>query len=145
MESLIYKKIMALSWKEPYGTLMLHGKIETRSWKTNYRGLVLICASKKSYNIDSVFDISNNIDIINRVVPVYDKYPLTEGKAIAIGKLIECRPMKEEDEKKAFVKYYPDLFSWIFEDVKAIEPFAWKGSLGFRELTFEEKQKIILL
>ena len=146
--------IKALSWKEPYGTLMLYGKIETRIWRTNYRGLVLICASKKSYCIDDVLDISPSgfMDIWNifKIDPNdfnWDSYNLFKraGKAFAIGNLVDCRPMKPEDEEKAFVKYYPDLYSWIFEDVKAIQSFPWKGSLGMRFLTQEEKQKIILI
>lgn len=43
------EEIRALSWKEPYASLMLHGKIETRPWSTKYRGLVLVCASQKPY------------------------------------------------------------------------------------------------
>ena len=46
--------IKALSWKQPYASLMLKGKIETRSWPTNYRGLVLICASKAPYSIKEI-------------------------------------------------------------------------------------------
>jgi ASCH domain. len=38
----------AISLKEPWASLMLEGKktIETRVWKTNYRGKLLLCASK---------------------------------------------------------------------------------------------------
>lgn len=42
--------IRALWWREPYASLMLQGKVETRTWNTNYRGLVLICASIKPYD-----------------------------------------------------------------------------------------------
>lgn len=39
-----------LSIKEPFATLIANGlkKIETRSWKTNYRGEIFIHASGKS-------------------------------------------------------------------------------------------------
>ena len=39
-----------LSVKEPFATLILNGikKIETRSWKTNYRGELFIHASGKT-------------------------------------------------------------------------------------------------
>jgi hypothetical protein len=45
----IDQKLMALSWKQPYAELMLHGKIETRTWQTKYRGWVMVCASKQPY------------------------------------------------------------------------------------------------
>ena len=40
-----------LSVKEPFATLILNGikKIETRSWKTNYRGELFIHASGKTF------------------------------------------------------------------------------------------------
>lgn len=41
--------IRALSTKQPYASLMLHGKVETRTWDSKYLGWVLICASKQAY------------------------------------------------------------------------------------------------
>lgn len=39
-----------ISLKEPFATLIMNGdkKIETRSWKTNYRGELFIHASGKN-------------------------------------------------------------------------------------------------
>jgi hypothetical protein len=54
------QEIRALTWKEPYASLMLHGKIETRTWYTKYRGLVLICAGLKHYN-ENLHTIMNYI------------------------------------------------------------------------------------
>ena len=144
------KTIKALSWKEPYGTLMLYGKIETRTWQTNYRGLILMCGSKIGYGLGTVQNISgkeyyNAINKFMLQIRAMNRTRSFLGEAFAIGKLVDCRPMKPEDQEKAFVKYYPDLYSWIFEDVKAIQPFPWKGSLGMRFLTQEEKHKIILI
>lgn len=48
-DDLIKSPLRALSWKEPYATLMLHGKVETRTWPTDYRGLVLNCVALKDY------------------------------------------------------------------------------------------------
>lgn len=145
------EQIKALSWKEPYGTLMLYGKIETRTWKTNYRGLILMCASKKGYDYKTVKTISG-LQTDRTITHYQTHHTITlrnsygyHGKAFAIGNLIDCRPMKPEDEEKAFVRYYSDLFCWVFEDVKPIQPFDWKGSLGFRNLTLEEKKKIKLV
>jgi len=150
IQEILNNRLLALSWKEPYGTLMLYGKIETRTWKTSYRGLILLCASKKGYDRKTVECISE--DQTARAIAQYQSHLIIKensfgylGKAFAIGRLVDCRQMFEDDEEKAFVFYYPDLYSWIFEDVTPIQPFDWKGSLGFREVTQEEKAKIILL
>ena len=153
--SLITETIKALSWKEPYGTLMLYGKIETRVWKTSYRGLVLICASKKSYNLGEVFRISGGDlyrAIWNKIFPDKNKYSVNVsdnlfycGKAFAIGELIDCRPMRKEDEDKCFVRYYPDLYCHVYQNVTKIEPFFWKGSLGFKTLTDYQKSQIKII
>ena len=122
---------------------MLLGKIETRTWNTNYRGLVLICASKMPYNESQVMGISGEvltqksfIDLLNNGIKE------EKGKAIAIGRLVDCRPMREEDENKCYVKYRPDLFCHIYEDVKPIKPFDWKGSQGWKTLDAETIKKI---
>ena len=141
--------IQALSWKEPYGSLMLHGKIETRTWPTKYRGLVLICASKAPYPSNTVKSISG-IHQFGRIIETLHgdtmntKYPRS-GVAFAIGYLMDCRPMQKSDENHCYVEYYPDLFCHIYRDVKPIEEFAWKGSQGWRKLTEEEIKKIKIL
>ncbi len=156
IQEILNNRLLALSWKEPYGTLMLYDKIETRTWKTSYRGLILLCASKKGYDKATIINISGQKigqrvykRFMDNAIDMIFDIPLDKityfGKAFSIGKLIDCRPMVEADEKKAFVKYYPDLYSWVFKDVTPIQPFDWKGSQGFREVTPEEKKKIILL
>ncbi len=137
------QKLLALSWKQPYAELMLHGKIETRTWNTNYRGWVLICSSKLPYNWDAVLRISGNCQK-DRIT----KLSLTEilhfhyAQAIAIGYLSDCRKMKPEDEDRCFVQYHPDMFCHVYENVQAIIPFPWKGSQGWKEVTHEIKNQI---
>lgn len=130
-------EMKALFWKQPYANLMLHGKIETRTWNTNYRGLVLICASKIPYTNSIVNTISgmNIYDMLKN-----EKIEL--GSAIAVGKLVDCRVMTPEDEKKCFVKYSPNLYCHIYEDVKAIEPFNLKGQIGWMNINDEILNKI---
>ena len=59
-----------LSIKEPFATLIANGlkKIETRSWKTNYRGEIFIHASGKSLakeylNNDFVLEIIKDLNM----------------------------------------------------------------------------------
>src|SRR5690606_2314359 len=114
------EKIMALSWKQPFATAMLYGKIETRTWNTNYRGLVLICTSQKPYDVTTVGSICGDKLLANMCKAMRNDSGTLDlnGYAIAIGRLVDCRPMSIEDEEKAFVKYRPNLFSHIYEDVR---------------------------
>ncbi len=83
------------------------------------------------------------------------------GYAIAVGRLVDCRKMRPEDEERCFVRYRDswmeerkskktgkikivkkELFCHIYEDVKAIEPIALKGAQGWRKLTSEFIDKI---
>lgn len=130
---MITEPIRALNWREPYGALMLHGKIETRTWKTNYRGLVLLCASKKDYPWDVVRSISEP-EQFDRILDLSSHLNMHNGVAFAISRLVDCRPMVKEDEDKCFVAYHPDLFCHVHADVKAIDPLPWKGAQGWQKV-----------
>jgi hypothetical protein len=129
----------ALSWKEPYASLMLHGKIETRTWSTNYRGQVLICASQKPYSDLQTCDISGEIQSIRISDTLFsNEIELTRfknGFAFAVGELVDCRPMTIEDEDKCFVQYRPGLWCHIYENVRELEyPIFWKGSQRWKNV-----------
>ena len=155
MKKLRDEKILALSWKQPYAELMLHGKIETRTWKTDYRGSVLICASKKLYNEQEIISISG-VNQYERIKNILIPYLIQNardytGYAIAIGNLVDCRPMTKADEDKCFVEYRKSwtvdvknkktgkikivqkkLWCHVYENVQRIEPFLWKGTQGWK-------------
>ncbi len=144
-----HTNIRALSWKQPYAELMLHGKIETRTWNTNYRGKVLICASLQSYSdkeINSISGKEQHKRIRSLLMPYFLQNCVAyRGYAIAIAELIECRPMKKEDEDSCFVKFNPSLFVHIYKNVKKIEPFRWKGTQGWKSLTPDLLDKINII
>lgn len=130
-------EVMALSWKQPFAELMLHGKIETRTWFTNYRGLVLICASKQPYHQEVYGSISGPEQYKRIWNTLGNPDECITGNAIAVGRLINCYPMRKEDEDKCFVEYYPGRYCHVYDDVKAIKPFPWKGSQGWRKVSQE--------
>jgi hypothetical protein len=104
--------VKALSMKEPWATLLLHGKktIETRVWRTNYRGKILLCASKNP------------------------RSPIA-GKAFAIAELVDCRPMIWEDEAGACCPRYEGAYAWVLADITPLkEMFEVKGQLGLFEV-----------
>lgn len=158
--------ILALSWKQPFGSLMLHDKIETRTWKTNYRGWVLICVSKKSYNVNQLQNICGDYQhhrIVDTLGYETSQFDDLCGQAIAIGKLVDCRKMTKSDEDNCFVQYNPSsivtirivnnkliedgepLWCHIYEEVQEIKPFPFKGSQRWSKIddtTFNKIQHI---
>lgn len=142
-EEIQSNEIRALSWKQPFAELMLHGKIETRVWDTKYRGLVLICSSKVGFYTDELRRISGVNQMIRMLdIPIAESALDVFGKAIAIGRLVDSRPMLDTDQDKCFVKYNSNLFCHVYENVIPIVPFDWKGSQGWKKLTLDEKLKI---
>ena len=106
---MIYK---ALSLKQPWANLVAEGKktIETRIWKTNYRGDLVICSSQN---------------------PKIEPY----GKALSIVELYDIRPMTKKDEKNACIKLYEGAYSWFLQNLRPISPpIPIKGSLGIFDL-----------
>lgn len=101
----------AISVKEPWASMIRAGikTIETRTWKTNYRGPLLICASA---NPKSEFS----------------------GKAVCVVELVDCREMTKSDETDACCQIYPEAKAWVLRDVQLIEPFPVKGQLRLFEV-----------
>ena len=116
----------ALSIREPYASLIMMNikKIETRSFKTNYRGELYIHASlSKSYLYDELSSL---------VKPMY-------GKIICKCNLVDCvymtnefiEKIKKENPMEYKCGYYEvGRYAWILEDTLVIEPIETKGKLG---------------
>jgi hypothetical protein len=152
-------EIRGLSWKQPMAELMKHGKVETRSWATNYRGLVLICSSAIPFSDRELIALCGNEQYARILQLLGPKWfnSVKRGSAIAVGRLSSCyslflQPDRKdfEEQKKAaedqtFIKYNPELFTHHYTDVTPIQPFPWRGQLGWKTLTPEEKAKIKIL
>ena len=120
-----------ISIKEPFATLIMNGnkKIETRSWKTNYRGELYIHASGKSLAKEFLDD--NIIDLIKDM-------DMNFGNIICKGNLIDCIYMDEEFIKKIRknkIEYICGLYevgryAWIFDNIELIYPIPAKGKLN---------------
>lgn len=149
--------VRALSWKQPYATMMLYGKAETRIWPTEYRGLVLICSSQKGYNDLQLSTISGGIQVRRMREKLAEKrFPVLDGHALAIGRLHTCKPMGsyapkqdaadvEKIENLTFCRFFWDLFVFEFKDIRPIKPIPWKGSQKWRTIDQDTKKLITLL
>ncbi len=126
-----------LSIIEPYATLIKNGtkKIETRSWKTNYRGKLYIHAS--STKIPKEY--RNNKEVMDLV----DINKLNFGNIICSCDLIDCVLMTVEfieKAKKNNIEYICGIYekgryAWILDNVKVLDkPIPAKGHLGIWDL-----------
>lgn len=136
--------IRALWWKQPYASLMLHDKIETRKYPTNVRGKVLICACKKRYEPGEIMMISGRRQFNRMDLYLENNEAAILGMALAIGDLTMCYPMQDNElmESQCFVEYKKGLWCWRFENVKPIQPFEIKGKQGWAILNEETISKI---
>jgi len=107
----------AISIRQPWASYIAKGKktIETRSQPINYRGDLLIVSSKTG-----------------------PAKGLPLGKALCMAKLVDCRPMTENDEEAAMVKFLPGMFAWVLKDIRPIEPFPVQGKQGLYEVDYND-------
>lgn len=131
-----------LSIKEPYATLikMKHKKIETRSWKTKYRGELYIHAS-----ISKAPKKLLEKDFMKSLVTEQD---LSYGKIILKANLVDCIEMTKEwreklkkDNPQEYLLglYEEGRYAWVLENVTPLEqPIIAKGKLGI--WNYEEKE-----
>lgn len=118
----------ALTIKEPWASLIINGykKYEFRSWKTNYRGKLLIHAG---LTLDKV--VSNK----------FNDYNLEYGKGEIIGEatLVDCilvddklnMELKEKDALVYGSSVHTGLYAWKLDEViKYDKPIKCKGQLG---------------
>lgn len=123
-----------LSLKEPFATLIKNEKklVETRSWKTNYRGELYIHASvtkidKETRNRKELFDLLENESF-------------NFGMIICKCRLVDCIYMTKEYVEEMKMNHYQEYlcgeykegrYAWILEDVEPLKkPIKAKGQLG---------------
>ena len=135
-----------LSIKEPFASLIKEKKkcIETRSWKTNYRGEIYIHASLGNVKKERF----ENEDFNNLVKDL----ELNHGHILCKCKLVDCIYMTEEYIEKLKKENYQEYlcgryeegrYSWVLEDVEEIVPIKAKGRLGIWNYTEELEIKKI--
>lgn len=130
----------ALSIKEPYATLIVKGikKIETRSYKTNYRGPLLIHASKSKVEKDILAN--------KELVSLFDFEELSYGEIIGKCEIIDCIYMDEkflEEIKKHKVEYICGdyklgRYAWVLDKVEKLEKIPVRGNLGLWNYDFDK-------
>lgn len=108
----------ALSIKQPWASLVAagHKTVECRTWRTNYRGPLLICASQGDYEIDD-----------GMIAP--------GGMAVGVVELLDIAPMTQNDIELAFLPdaWHKDALkglAWHVKKLYEVKPFPVKGRLN---------------
>lgn len=136
---MVWRNMKVVSIKEPFASLIAKKKkkYETRSWKTNYRGEILIHASKTKYKSD------NRIKYLESFI---DPKP---GFVLCKAVLKDCIYMDEnfidlvkKDEFEFLCgRYEIGRYAWLLDDIQEIEPFEAKGQLGLWNLEREKNNE----
>lgn len=140
---------------QPWATLIALGekKVETRSWKTSYRGPLLIHAGKKAdkeaceeYSIKGVLQLHG-----------YTSENLPKGLIIAKCNLIDCIEIDlgtDPQNRRAYLKnggrvqgneysfgdYTPGRYAWVLENIELLkQPIPAKGKLSLWEFDINRR------
>jgi hypothetical protein len=148
--------VRTLSLTQPWASLVAAGakRIETRSWRTSYRGPVAIHAAKgfpgwaRSQCLDDPFHLAlfdqcaSEADLLASASRL-GELPL--GAVIATARLVCCEPTTGAFAadmlsrhgarfETSFGDYSDGRWMWLLEDVRALaEPIPARGSLGLWE------------
>lgn len=136
----------ALTLTQPWATLVAIGakRIETRSWRTAYRGALAIHAAKGFPRWAR--ETCEELEFVRELGP--DPLPL--GSVIATCRLISCIPTRElqsnrlievddaarcdpfylNDRERAFGDYSPGRWAWLLADAKPCVPVMATGALS---------------
>lgn len=147
LNNIIFEEVMflkALSLTQPYAELIKNGvkSIETRSWRTDYRGIMYIHASSTKIPKGS----RENTELMK----LAEGNDMDYGAIICSCNLVDCVQMTDafvEDMKQNHSNeylagiYMPGRYAWIFEDIKILEePIKMKGHLGLWNFELSENQ-----
>lgn len=136
----------AFTIKQPWASLIIEGikDIENRTWKTNFRGRVLIHASAKQCEIKGLLSVPQQEYVM---IKIPDKMPLqniiTNGAIIGSVEIVDCvinhtsiwaektEPKYLTTEKGREMQIKP-TYNWVLANpIKFPEPIPCKGKLSF--------------
>ncbi|MCG6137675.1 MAG: ASCH domain-containing protein [Nostoc sp. LLA-1] len=126
-------KIKAISLHQPWASLIPMGlkKYETRSWSTNYRGPLLICAAKKTSREQKLYHqyfLTKYQELLTDTDNYVDWDDLPFGCAVALVDLTACIRMTQ-----TFINEQPQTeldtgdwrlgrFAWKLDNIRRIVP-----------------------
>lgn len=106
---------LAISLKDPWGPMIISRRktIETRTWRPNLRGTIIICSSASNGR---------------------------SGQALGMVDLVDDWVMTEKDVGRACCNVYPRAIAWSLRNARPFaRPFDVKGKLNFWALMPDPK------
>jgi hypothetical protein len=132
--------LKALSLKQPFAWLIANGYllVDDRSWGTQYRGPILIHASKGLY--EAYYQhIRSNTD-----VPIPDRDKLEYGGVVGIANLVLCSkpgqlPAGISREQRAhFGGVHQEYYGFLFAQARPLPLMPCAGKLGIFEIDMDK-------
>lgn len=126
----------ALTLTQPWATLVAlgHKQVETRSWRTQYRGPIAIHAAKGFPASARQFaEVERDFGRIPSQLP--------RGAVVCIIDLVDCRPTEDVALGVSVLEYYlgdytPGRWAWLFDpaSLRVLEnPIPARGALSLWE------------
>jgi len=116
--------LKALTIRQPWAELILRGRkpFELRSWRTKYRGPLVIHAAAK-------------VDAWDARQFGLDPEKLTTGAFVGFAILSDVRPYTRADarllkKRRAGYGWFPGNLSWVLKSPRRIAPLKAKGQLS---------------
>lgn len=152
------KKLAYLSLWEPWATIIAKGlkNYETRPRKTNYRGLLVICASLNRSGRENLSLLKKQFPEQFSDFPDFDDLPF--GKAVCLANLSKGQPMTSNFDSEIFISisnqtplelatgnWKVGRYAFKLENILPLPPFPIKGkqSVPFYDVPYETESKII--
>lgn len=143
------KDMRLISLHQPWASLVVAGlkKYETRSWKTSWRGPLLIHATLNRMPLPSE-------PMLRRVLcprPLGAYEALPRGAIIGMVELEDCAPtvqgaqwiVKLSLEERARGNFEPFRYGWrLSSPITLTEPLPYKGGLGMRGVPDELRELV---
>lgn len=117
----------ALSVKQPWAGLIALGEktLEVRSWKTNYKGPLVIVSSQSP---DRKFMKALKLQDVDMDHPL-----IKNGVTLCVVDLVAVRHGEHKDTDAAFCDPR-GYFVWVLENPRLVQRRAVKGQLGLYEI-----------
>jgi len=130
----------AISFKQPYAWLIANGYllVDDRTWRTQYRGPVLIHASKGLYEVYYDY-VKLHTEIL---LPGKDK--LEYGGVVGIANLTICSLPRElpntisPQQRLYFNGVHEKYFGFLFEQARPLALLPCRGKIGIFEIDIDE-------
>lgn len=143
-----------LSLWQPWASAMALGlkKIETRSWKTDYRGPVAIHATQRAVKLSDI------PPVVERLLPknlehAAHRFRFPLGCIVAAGYLsdcmttttvFQCYPGLDTEIERLLGNYNPGRYGWVFERISPLrQPLHYRGGQGLRSLPEEDAKRVM--